>query len=132
MKEALGCVLGGLIFSLIPPTDLKFVLMVGFNKNTEITDRAEANKSDSCQSGCLTIMQIGVEDWYDTVASAAGQPNVVNCTSLICSESTSRGKVGSAENSATEDGTNICSISSADSIILDCDKTDIMMITGFF
>lgn len=66
------------------------------------------------------------------MASVAGEPDVVNCTSLICSESICIGKVGSGENSAAEDDTKICSTNSADSIILDCDKSDIMMIIGFF
>ena len=131
-REVLVCMVG-LISSLIPLTDLKFVLMAGSSmKNAKITDRAESSVSDSCQSSCLTIMQTGIEDWHDTVASAARKPDVVNCTSLICSESTGIGKTGSADNSATEDDTKICSISSVDSIILDCDKTDMMMIIGFF
>lgn len=66
------------------------------------------------------------------MASAAREPDVVNCTSLICSESTGIGKIGSVENSATEDDTKICSISPLDWIILDCDKTDVMMMIGFF
>lgn len=78
-------------------------------------------------------MQIGIEDWYDTMASSAAEPDVVNCTSLICSKRTGTGKVGSPENSATEHNTKICSISSVDSIILHCDKTDItMMIVSFW
>lgn len=77
-------------------------------------------------------MQIGIEDWRDNVASAAREPDAVNCTSLIGSASTGIGKIGSAENSATEEDTKICSINSVDSITLDCNKTDMLMTIGFF
>lgn len=51
----------------------------------------------------FSIIQIDTEDYYNTVASTAGTPDVVNYTSLICLESTAIGKTGAAENYATED-----------------------------